>query len=158
MSRPVRSVYLSNVAYIERGSHGKTATTRASMHACATCGHVFSLGADRTTTTQSRRTHCSDQTTCSCQPSRGLSRYADSHGDAGADWRNGRAGPGCLNSFSASISGASAGVRLPCGGAAGGSRRDRVWCRQGSSAAGGDCRSRGSTQSMRAPRTRCRRL
>src|SRR6266446_7111808 len=68
-----------------------------------------------------------------------------------------RGGPGCLNSLSASISGASAGVRLPCGGAAGGSRRDRVWCRQGSSAAGGDCRSRGSTQSMRAPRTRCRR-
>jgi hypothetical protein len=30
-----------------------------------------------------------------------------------------RAGPGCLNNFSASISGASAGVRLPCGGAAG---------------------------------------
>ena len=30
-----------------------------------------------------------------------------------------RAGPGCLNSISASISGASAGVRLPSGGAAG---------------------------------------
>jgi cell division GTPase FtsZ len=30
-----------------------------------------------------------------------------------------RAGPGCLNNFSASISGASAEVRLPCGGAAG---------------------------------------
>jgi VIT1/CCC1 family predicted Fe2+/Mn2+ transporter len=30
-----------------------------------------------------------------------------------------RGGPGCLNNFSASISGASAGVRLPCGGAAG---------------------------------------
>jgi hypothetical protein len=30
-----------------------------------------------------------------------------------------RAGPGCLNNFSASISGASAGVRLPSGGAAG---------------------------------------
>ena len=30
-----------------------------------------------------------------------------------------RAGPGCLNRFSASISGASAGVRLPSGGAAG---------------------------------------
>jgi uncharacterized protein YecT (DUF1311 family) len=29
-----------------------------------------------------------------------------------------RGGPGCLNRFSASISGASAGVRLPCGGAA----------------------------------------
>ena len=29
-----------------------------------------------------------------------------------------RGGPGCLNSFSASISGASAGVRLPRGGAA----------------------------------------
>jgi hypothetical protein len=31
----------------------------------------------------------------------------------------GRAGPGCLNRISASISGASAGVRLPCGVAAG---------------------------------------
>ena len=30
-----------------------------------------------------------------------------------------RGGPGCLNRFSASISGASAGVRLPSGGAAG---------------------------------------
>jgi hypothetical protein len=30
-----------------------------------------------------------------------------------------RTGPGCLNNFSASISGASAGVRLPSGGAAG---------------------------------------
>jgi hypothetical protein len=30
-----------------------------------------------------------------------------------------RSGPGCLNNFSASISGASAGVRLPSGGAAG---------------------------------------
>jgi hypothetical protein len=30
-----------------------------------------------------------------------------------------RGGPGCLNRFSASISGASAGVRLPCGVAAG---------------------------------------
>ena len=30
-----------------------------------------------------------------------------------------RGGPGCLSNFSASISGASAGVRLPCGGAAG---------------------------------------
>ena len=30
-----------------------------------------------------------------------------------------RGGPGCLNSLSASISGASAGVRLPCGLAAG---------------------------------------
>ena len=32
---------------------------------------------------------------------------------------SGRGGPGCLNRFSASISGASAGVRLPSGGAAG---------------------------------------
>jgi putative DNA primase/helicase len=37
-------------------------------------------------------------------------------GPAGIEMRG---GPGCLNSFSASISGASAGVRLPCGGAAG---------------------------------------
>jgi hypothetical protein len=35
-----------------------------------------------------------------------------------AYYRVSRAGPGCLNSFSASISGMSAGVRLPCGGAA----------------------------------------
>jgi hypothetical protein len=33
------------------------------------------------------------------------------------DWRR-RGGPGCLNRFYASISGVSAGVRLPCGGAA----------------------------------------
>ena len=34
-------------------------------------------------------------------------------------WAEDRGGPGCLNRFSASISGASAGVRLPGGGAAG---------------------------------------
>ena len=34
------------------------------------------------------------------------------------EYPDGRGGPGCLNSFSASISGASAGVRLPRGGAA----------------------------------------
>jgi len=39
----------------------------------------------------------------------------------------------CLNNFSASISGASAGVRLPSGGAAVCSRLDRASCRQGSS-------------------------
>jgi len=35
------------------------------------------------------------------------------------NWRRIRGGPGYLNRFSASISGASAGVRLPCGLAAG---------------------------------------
>src|SRR6266851_1304308 len=34
-------------------------------------------------------------------------------------WLKDRGGPGCLNKFSASISGGSAGVRLPCGWAAG---------------------------------------
>jgi hypothetical protein len=34
------------------------------------------------------------------------------------EWIVERGGPGCLNRFSASISGASAGVRLPSGGAA----------------------------------------
>ena len=38
---------------------------------------------------------------------------------AAADLKNVRAGPGCLTRFSASISGASAGVRLPSGLAAG---------------------------------------
>src|SRR6202043_2850863 len=52
-----------------------------------------------------------------------------------ADWR---AGPGCLNRISASISGASAGVRLPDGAAAGGSRLDPACCRQGSNVGGGN--------------------
>ena len=41
----------------------------------------------------------------------------DGHWPRSCDYK--RAGPGCLNRFSASISGASAGVRLPSGGAAG---------------------------------------
>ena len=41
----------------------------------------------------------------------------DIDGTIGGVWMRG--GPGCLNRFSASISGASAGVRLPSGGAAG---------------------------------------
>ena len=43
-----------------------------------------------------------------------VGEYFDSNGAL-----HGRAGPVCLNNFSASISGASAGVRLPSGGAAG---------------------------------------
>ena len=50
-----------------------------------------------------------------------------------------RSGPGCLNRFSASISGASAGVRLPSGRAAERSRLDRGSRRQGSHVAFGDC-------------------
>ena len=43
---------------------------------------------------------------------------AETHEEATKIFRDNRGGPGCLNSFSASISGASAGVRLPRGGAA----------------------------------------
>ncbi len=39
--------------------------------------------------------------------------------DGSQGWSVPRAGPGCLNRISASISGASAGVRLPDGAAAG---------------------------------------
>ena len=52
-----------------------------------------------------------------------------------------RAGPGCLNRFSASISGTSAMVRLPSGRAAVGRRLDWVSCRQGSNVVSGHCRS-----------------
>jgi hypothetical protein len=52
-----------------------------------------------------------------------------------------RGGPGCLNRFSASISGTSARVMLPSGRAAVGSRLDRVSCRQGSNVVSGHCRS-----------------
>src|ERR1700730_14008302 len=52
-----------------------------------------------------------------------------------------RGGPGCLNRFSASISGASARVRLPSGVAAGRSRLDRAWCRKGSRAGAGHFKS-----------------
>src|SRR4029077_1859240 len=48
-----------------------------------------------------------------------------------------RGGPGCLNRFSASIGGASAGVRLPCGEAAWWSKLDWVSYRQDSNAASG---------------------
>src|SRR5208282_5505597 len=47
-----------------------------------------------------------------------------------------RGGPGCLDSFSASISGASAGVKLPSGTAAGESKLDQASCRQGLNAGG----------------------
>jgi hypothetical protein len=55
-----------------------------------------------------------------------------------------RGGPGCLNSFSASISGASARVRLPSGGAVVCSRRDQASCRQGSSVDAVHCKNPGS--------------
>ncbi len=63
-----------------------------------------------------------------------------------------RDGPGCLNRFSASISGASAGVRLPSGKAAARSRRDQVSFRQGSNVDVGHCKSLGSGQSKRERR------
>jgi hypothetical protein len=63
-----------------------------------------------------------------------------------------RGGPGCLNNFSASISGASAGVRLPSGGAAVCSKLDRASCRQGSSAGVVYCKSRGSFRWTRGRR------
>ena len=63
-----------------------------------------------------------------------------------------RGGPGCLNSFSASISGASAGVRLPSGGAAVCSRLDRASCRQGSSVDVGHCKSPGNGRWKHGPR------
>jgi glucose/arabinose dehydrogenase len=59
-----------------------------------------------------------------------LTLLRDEDGDGKADYiqryADDRAGPGCLNRFSASISGASTGVRLPSGVAAGGSRLDRA--------------------------------
>ena len=63
-----------------------------------------------------------------------------------------RGGPGYLNRFSASISGVSARVRLPSGGAAVGSRLDRVSCRQGSNVVSGCCRSPGSGRVRRGRR------
>ena len=62
-----------------------------------------------------------------------------------------RAGPGCLNRISASISGASAGVRPPRGAEEDRSRLDPGCDRQGSNAVGGDCRSPGSGRSKRVP-------
>ncbi len=64
-------------------------------------------------------------------------------------------GPACSDRISASISGSSAGVRPPSGSAACSRFRstlDRVSCRQGSNADGGDCRDRDSARSPRAPR------
>ena len=69
-----------------------------------------------------------------------------------SDQRMARGGPGCLNRFSASISGTSAGVRLPSGGAATRSRLYRVSCRQGSSVGAGHCKIPGNGRLNRAPR------
>src|SRR5712664_4922435 len=55
------------------------------------------------------------------------------------DYRVLRAGPGCLNRISASISGASAGVRPPRGAEEDRSRLDPGCDRQGSNADGGHC-------------------
>ena len=66
-----------------------------------------------------------------------------------------RGGPGCSDSFSAWISGSSAGVRLPSGSAVGScarSRLDRASGRQGSNGVGGDCRDRDSARCLHAPR------
>jgi len=69
-----------------------------------------------------------------------------------------RAGPGCLNRFSAPISGASAGVRPPRGAEEDRSRLDPGCGRQGSNADGDHCKSRDTDQSSFAPHQRFRRL
>src|SRR5882762_9941167 len=69
-----------------------------------------------------------------------------------------RAGPGCLNKNSASISGASAGVRPPRGAEEDRSRLDPGCGRQGSNAVVARCKSRDIEQSSFAPHRRFRRL
>ena len=69
-----------------------------------------------------------------------------------------RAGPGCLNRISASISGASAGVKPPRGAEEDRSRLDPGCGRQGSNADGGHYKSRDTDQSSFAPHRRFRRL
>jgi hypothetical protein len=69
----------------------------------------------------------------------------------------GRAGPGCLNNNSASISGASAWVRPPRGAEEDGSRLDPGCSRQGSNADGGYCKNRDTDQLSFAPHLRFRR-
>src|ERR1700722_19612401 len=64
-----------------------------------------------------------------------------------------RAGVGCLNSFFASISGASAEVRLPSGEAAAWSRRDLGLCRLGLSVDVGHYKSPSSGREARASLT-----
>ena len=68
-----------------------------------------------------------------------------------------RGGPGCLNSESASLSGASAGVRLPCGVAAGRSRPDRACGGQARCGGGECCRTRDSGRSRHGPLAHRRR-
>src|SRR5712664_4581799 len=63
------------------------------------------------------------------------------------DYRVLRAGPGCLNRISASISGASAGVRPPRGAEEDRSRLDPGCDRQGSNAVVARCKSRDIEQS-----------
>jgi hypothetical protein len=79
-------------------------------------------------------------------------RPADAFSAAQALERTRRAGPGYLNRFSASISGASAGVRLPSGVAAVASRLDRASCRQGANVGAGRCKSRSIGRSKRGHR------
>src|SRR6267142_5330309 len=69
-----------------------------------------------------------------------------------------RAGPGCLNNNSASISGASAGVRSPRGAEEDRSRLDPGCGRQGSNAVVARCKSRDTDQSSFVPRRLFRRL
>src|SRR6266851_182833 len=69
-----------------------------------------------------------------------------------------RAGSGCLNNNSASISGASAGVRPPRGAEENRSRLDPGCGRQGSNAVVARCKSRDIDQSSFAPHRRFRRL
>ena len=69
-----------------------------------------------------------------------------------------RAGPGCLNNNSASISGASAGVRPPRGAEEDRSRLDPGCGRQGSNAVVARYKSRDIDQSSFAPQRRFRRL
>jgi hypothetical protein len=79
---------------------------------------------------------------------KGLQELLDHRGSAADD----RGGPGCLNNFSASISGVSAGVRLPSGRAAVCSRLDRASCRQGWSVGVVHCKSRSSFRWRRGRR------
>jgi hypothetical protein len=69
-----------------------------------------------------------------------------------------RAGPGCLNNNSASISGASAGVRPPRGAEEDRSRLDPGYGRQDSNAVVARCKNRDTDQSSFVPRRRFRRL
>src|SRR5258707_12079174 len=89
--------------------------------------------------------------------------FADTHinddiRDGAAAGMKLRAGSGCLNNNSASISGASAGVRPPRGAEENRSRLDRGCGRQGSNAVVARCKSRDIDQSSFGPHRRFRRL